>query len=437
MLEMLERTEARAGDRPQVAPWQFYEIMSHPRWESREDWRREALRRKAGDDRWVEFLEAHTDGAKWRHKRVDRRKRAVRWAWREAYRNAGGGEVKPPRIAECGKAAYKRGSVDVVMTPDPKTGSYVGGGTAIRQRMSCGNVWTCPTCSPKIRAAREREITEGLGNHMRAGGGVLLATLTISHNKGDALADLLAILQGAFSDMANRRAFRDLMADYGVVGRIRALEVTYGQQHGWHPHFHALVLTEKPLDAREVEALRSELLELWDVYTAGRGGHINSHGLDLQVARNAEAAGRYIAKELTDAADAKTGSGSVTPFELLDNDSPRNERLWAEYTGAMRGKRAILWSRGLRDALGLGRAETDAELADEGNAPRDGDILVARVAREVWNRNRNNAALVDAVMLEVMAGDYDRAAELLRCQWEMRADGSGNTWAFFCSRRLE
>lgn len=384
-------------------PWQSYEIVSH-----------------ASSER--------------RRKRVDRRNRAVRWAWRDAYRKAEGGDVRPPRIAECGKAAYRRGSVDVVMTVDRETGSLSG--AAIRQRMSCGNVWTCPTCSPKIRAGREREITEGVGNHMRAGGGVLMATFTISHGKRDALADLLAILQGAFSDMANRRAFRDLMADYGVVGRIRALEVTYGQ-NGWHPHYHVLVLTNRPLDAHDVEAMRLELFGLWDAYTAGRGGHINAHGLDMQVARNATAAGRYIAKELTDSADAKTGSGSVTPFQLLDSDTPRNERLWEEYAGAMKGKRAILWSRGLRDALGLGKAPTDAELAEDGNAPKDGDVLVARVSREVWNRHRNRAALIEAVTLEVMAGDYDRAAELLRCQWEMRADGWGNTWAFFCSRRLE
>lgn len=359
----------------------------------------------------------------WRQRRIWRRHRAALWAWRTAYLEAeeSGADVKPPRIDLCGKAGFKRGSVDLVDSGDA---------LKVKQRASCGDIWACPVCSAVIRKGREADINEGVRRHLKAGGGVLMATFTVSHGAVDALAELLALLRDAFATMANRKAFRDLMAEYGVIGRVRALEVTYGA-NGWHPHFHVLMLTDGKLGAEEVAAFRDALFALWQRYTAQFGGSINSHGLDVQAARNAEAVGRYISKELVNAADAKTGNGSVTPFELLDGDTPRNRALWAEYVRAMKGKRAIIWSRGLRDRLGLGLERSDRELAEAEQTSAPGDVVMGRVARATWNRNRHNGALHDAVLGAVRAGDYYAAAALLGCSWEFRQGPDGKPWPYF------
>lgn len=385
-----------------ATPWQSYEITRIPRPES------------APDD--------------YRQRRIWRRERALRWNWREAYQEAenAGRDVNPPRLDLCGKAGFRRGSVDLVASGDV---------LKVKQRASCGDVWGCPVCSAVIRRGREADIDEGIRRHMRAGGGVLLATFTINHNMGDALADLLAVLGGSFSTMANRKAFSNLMDEYGVVGRIRALEITYGA-NGWHPHYHALILTDSKLEPWEVKAFRSSLFALWQTYTTRLGASINAHGLDVQAARNAEAVGRYISKELTNAADAKVGGGSVSPFQLLDSDTPRNRALWAEYRRAVKGKRAILWSRGLRDRLGLGAEKTDDELAAADQAMASGDVVMARVARETWNRNRHDGALHDAVLGAVRAGDYYAASAMLGCSWEWRRDPEGLPWPYFCDHVL-
>lgn len=387
--------EALDGQRPE--PWQSYDFMRNP------------------SKRAMSVI--------MRQRRIWRRWRANKWNWRTAYNEAenAGTEVKAPRSDMCGKAGFQRGSVDLVASGDA---------LKVKQRASCGDVWGCPVCSAVIRKAREVDINEGVGRHLKAGGGVLMATFTVNHNAGDSLADLLALLGGAFSTMANRKAFSNLMADYGVVGRIRALEVTYGA-NGWHPHYHALILTDSKLEPSEVEAFRAELFTLWETYTRQFGGSINGHGLDVQAARNAEAVGRYVSKELTNAADAKTGNGSVSPFQLLDSDTPRNRALWSEYRGAMKGKRAILWSRGLRDRLGLGKDKTDKELAQDEEAVTSSDVVMGRVARSTWNRNRHDGALHDAVLGAVKAADYYAAAAMLGCSWEYRYSPEGKAWPYF------
>jgi hypothetical protein len=46
-----------------------------------------------------------------------------------------------------------------------------------------------------------------------------------------------------------------MRSDIGFVGTIRTVEVTYGR-NGWHPHVHAVVLNERPLEVDQ-EAARS------------------------------------------------------------------------------------------------------------------------------------------------------------------------------------
>lgn len=38
---------------------------------------------------------------------------------------------------------------------------------------------------------------------------------------------------------------------WGIVGNIRAIEITDGLAHGWHPHVHVLCFHDEPLSPED------------------------------------------------------------------------------------------------------------------------------------------------------------------------------------------
>ena len=83
--------------------------------------------------------------------------------------------------------------------------------------------------------------------------------------------------------------------------------------------------------------------------------------------------------------DVKRGrTGSVSPFELLDDDcsgysEDERGRLWREYYGATKGRRAITWSRGLKKRYDVGE-RTDEEIQDDAEST----ILVWRTHADCY-----------------------------------------------------
>lgn len=210
----------------------------------------------------------------------------------------------------------------------------------------------------------------------------------------------------------------------GYVGMIRATEVTVGDVNLWHPHIHAIVLVGGAaatdldgnrvlgdvfeVDPADLEAWENHWRTVWtrhlqktnpkyrpsdscgipDCKCDGKG-----HGVDfkrLETARDVQKAGEYIAKtqdgkspayELA-AGDLKSGrDGNMTPFEVLgrigdlmggvDPETvPGHGTLewcigiWHEYEKAVSGRRAIEWTRGLRQLLGIEGGDTEEDDLD-------------------------------------------------------------------------
>lgn len=340
-----------------------------------------------------------------------RRKVAADWAFEQAVREQRydrNGYLWTPAICRCGKAGYGKGGVEIKRGDD---------GIHRRNISHCGGVSTCPYCSGLILRERSKEIDEGLAHHMRAGGGVLMLTLTVSHSRKDSLKSEIEALKTAYRSMS-RRNFNGFGDGAGVIGTIRRKETTYGNANGWHHHYHVLVLTESTLDAVEVECLEGELYGRWEAALGVLGWHADrEHGISLEAARNVEQAGRYISKELTDSGDNKTGKGSYTPFQLLDDPTPRNKRLWLEYVQAVKGMHVIQWSRGLKARLGV-TSRTDAQIIDELDEGRNEELL-AKVDRRLYNARCGDLLLMQQVEDAIGAGDHDHAAMLLGCSYRM------------------
>lgn len=287
----------------------------------------------------------------------------------------------------------------------------------------CGSVWACPVCAPIIRRERAGEIAEGARRHIEAGGGIAMATFTVQHGRSDRLRDSMRVLADAYADMSRSRAFKDFRAERGMVGTIVALEVTFGA-HGWHPHRHILMLFDRPVSREEEAGLKRELFAMWEHAVERAGGRpVDEKGFDVRaISSGEEAVASYVTKVVdgvegigaeVSLADVKAGrvEGSVNPFQLLDVDTPEAEGLWNEYVDATKGRSAIRWSRGLRDALGMGRERTDEEIADELDARGE---VVALVDRELFERSVARDHVRACLVLEAAeCGDMGSVRRLL------------------------
>lgn len=272
------------------------------------------------------------------------------------------------RIGQCTR--YRLASeVICYHYPATKTGGF-------GNLVTCGSVWCCPLCSARVSERRRAELVTAVSNWRNEGHTVALLTLTFPHGAGDDLGDILDRFLSAWRKLTSWRAYKELAARVGLSGSIRALEVTHGDTHGWHPHGHVLMFLDGVTDLAE---LRAELYALWvrACLRAGLPRPNERNGLDV---RDGTYAARYVAKqwgiesELTKAISKHGRSGNRTPWDLLRSslhqDDARARGLFRVYADAFKGKKQLVWSRGLRAKLGLDVEETDEELAA---APGEGE----------------------------------------------------------------
>lgn len=245
---------------------------------------------------------------------------------------------------------------------------------------SCSSIWACPVCAAKIRNTRATEISTGLANHIAAGGGALLVTMTLPHQAADRLKKTVGLVSEGFRAINSGRAYKIDHDDFGILGHIRAFEVTHGD-NGWHPHLHVIVALKSPTTRDAAAALEARWQARWDRWLVGNGWSASVVGIGVRVdrvRRDAEAAGAYLAKlqegEKLDRsvgnevarADLKGGRrGSRVPFEILadfGSDGLVDDlELWQEFQLATKGRSAIRWSKGLRALL----LPDDDDLTDE------------------------------------------------------------------------
>lgn len=360
---------------------------------------------------------------KHRRDRFRRREVAHRREFRRARREANldpgtsDGWAKPSRRAYCGHSR-ESGSVSLKVADGER-----GRRAHFSGVQHCGSVFACPVCAPIIRRERAKEIEEGVRRHVGRGGGVAMVTFTLRHVRADSLRGLLDVLARAYGSMTRSRAFKKWRAERGLVGFIAALEITYGK-NGWHPHRHVLMLFDRPVSHADEAELREELFAMWE-HAVGNvgGGTLSADAFDVRaVTRGEEEVASYITKtekgiegigrEIS-LADVKAGraEGSVNPFQLLDVDTPEAEGLWNEYVDATKGRSAIRWSRGLRDALGMGRERTDEEIAEDLDARGE---VVALVDRELFERSVARDHVRACLVLEAAErGDLESVRRLL------------------------
>lgn len=231
---------------------------------------------------------------------------------------------------------------------------------------TCSSVWACPICAAKISERRRVELLGIMDAHKTQGGDCLLLTLTFPHQRGDDLPHLLKAMSKAFRSITINRSGRKLFSDMGIVGTVKALEVTHGV-NGWHPHYHVLLFCAPDLD---VFLFRSRFYALWlaACVKAGLGAPDFKHGTRLD---GGELASKYVTKgvwglehELTKGHIKKAkDSNGRSPFDLLRSylldDDKQAGALFIAYALAFHGKKQLQYSYGLKSLYGA------VELTDE------------------------------------------------------------------------
>jgi len=185
--------------------------------------------------------------------------------------------------------------------------------------------------------------------------------------------------------MRNRTAWRRWTETIGLVGSVRALEVTYGL-NGSHVHIHALLFCE---GSGVCSPRSSDLVKAWQAACTAVGFPMpNEHGVDV---RNGNYAAHYVGKwgldcELTKSHVKRGGDGGRTPWDLLqaslDGDVEAGQ-LFVEYAIAFFGQRQLVWSTGLRKKLRLDEEKTDKQLAEEATEKAE---IIAEIPPDAWER---------------------------------------------------
>lgn len=287
----------------------------------------------------------------------------------------------------------------------------------------CGLVWACPVCAAKIAERRRVELVDAIEQHKAAGGTVLMMTLTVPHTREDEAFSLTQRLLKAFTAFGQgKRAWTTLLP--GVIGSVRALEVTHGQANGWHPHLHVLVFVTGKVDPLVFTPI---LLAQWSKVTKRHKlADVNDHGLRLD---NGSKAAKYASKwgledEMTKA-HIKQGrkGGNRTPWALLadfTNGDKHAGHLFREFFGAFAGRHQLRWSRGLRAHFGLNVEKSDEELAEE--RVEAADVLVARLSVEDWKVIRQHD--LRGTVLELLREATFEAVEILLSGYRARGAAS-------------
>jgi len=264
----------------------------------------------------------------------------------------------------------------------------------------CGSVWHCPICAARISEKRRQELSYALKNWT---GGVCMVTYTFSHQKSDALSVTLKGLKEAFRWMKSGRLWQEIKDEWGWIGSVRGLEVTYTDAHGWHSHIHELVFFTNDIDGKRCASLENNLSHRWRRALSEQGMSASAER-GLKVSAETDFAKEYIAKfgselvpdrdavksewtfshEITKQPVKRSRKNGRTPSQLLADASEYDAEarfLWKEYAMTFKGSHQLEWSKGLRKMLGMLNEKPDDELAVE---PTEDSVLLASLTESEW-----------------------------------------------------
>jgi len=239
----------------------------------------------------------------------------------------------------------------------------------------CGSWHSCLTCGAKIAIYRAAILAHIFLIWQAMGNTVVLATFSARHNRKQRLSELVLGLRSGWKAVKSGRPWREDKANLGIAWDVRAFEGTHGDEHGWHPHYHAFFLVEGQVSQEMAEAVCWPMWQRWRaglaevgmtaVARVRRNGVDESAGFDVKVMNNndytAQDMGRYPFTMALEAVggvfkrgrqiDAKgnlKGKRHRTPFEVMEHYAVALAE--GDQAGAEEDQRIIMeWSQTATD----------------------------------------------------------------------------------------
>jgi hypothetical protein len=353
-------------------------------------------------------------------------------------------DERGPAVCGCGRPGFDVEQVAVHLRAGEQTGELRAGVSGVYR---CGSPWLCPVCAvhkAKERAERVERVTEAT---YAQGGQVVLVVLTVSHGKGDSLADVKTLVQGSSRRARQGAPWRRLAERRGILGVVVGQEVTLSRRHGWHYHQHLSIPVYGPTDEEAARAVERG----WDLdrivkaraLRAGRavarryreaaevaGGTCSlRHGTHVRVADDATDAADYTAKgslawEVAGGVTkAETRADtSLTPWDVAERayagDGWARDR-WTEYADVMPGTRSCVVSPSLAKALDLESTEEEDDEAGE-QVLHEADEIVGRVATATWRRWLRHGLASTFLARVELGGEAGFGEAVERTDWDAR-----------------
>jgi hypothetical protein len=317
----------------------------------------------------------------------------------------------PYRVCNCRWAQRDSGNgVTAVLTSE---------GAKYADLQICGSIWHCPVCASRITNVKRREIQEVIDAAALQGYKAVLVTFTARHDAKTHLGEQLGAMSKAYEAIWRGEPAQRLKVRYGILGRIRTLEVTHSKHNGWHPHMHGIIFIRRDADT---QSFANELGARWERLAVRHGLSMNQHGFDAT-----DAEGRiadYVAKwghepqkdawtEADELARWHTKKGRsyndhLTPWQLLEASQEGDIEagcLFVEYAKVYHGRRQVEYSANLRRGLGLLDEKSDEKAAEEDLEGKK--LLDVVLTLEQWYTVRGNDAR--ALLLEILEQSHGDA----------------------------
>jgi hypothetical protein len=270
------------------------------------------------------------------------------------------------------------GSAKVALDPRRRTAELwcahddlaVHGGTSGSMKFAglqrCSSRIGCMHCSARVALESAAEVSAVVDQHLssHAGAGVLFLTATLPHHFNDPLRDTLDTVLKSWTALRSGRAVKKQLQQYGYRGYIRALDLTFSGNAGWHPHIHALILLDHQVE--HVRPLEEALYKVWNAAVQRRGlKPVSRARFRLEVPRDDTRVSHYIS-EISGATKVAAVAWELSTGGKVESRGPRGWRKgvtphelyvrmawgedWArravhELEGAMYRRKWLTWSK--------------------------------------------------------------------------------------------
>lgn len=243
----------------------------------------------------------------------------------------------------------------------------------------CRNLWECPVCAERAARDAGEELRVAADTNRQRGGHNYTLTLTVKHSRAEVLEPMLLGLVLSWRKTVAGNPWKRQCDRYGIVGYVRAPEVTHGE-NGWHPHLHVAVFASRKLTEGEQEQLRDWMIARWRRITGKVFGSVRNvptveHGVVFRPMHKTDYLAKFgLAGEIAKATVKRSKGTHRSPWDLLQgitvgNAEPGDRSLWREYADALHGHKQLTWSKNLRALLDVEAGVLErrrAEAADDG-----------------------------------------------------------------------